>query len=325
VARRVRGQPGVVAEFQRSRLLVAALREASERGSEGTSVASIIARAGVSRKTFYELFPCREDCFTAVFEESVARVGRVVVPVYERDGTWSERVRGALGALLEFLEDERELGVFMLARITGHGAVGREFRGVLLAGLQDVVEAGRSRAKANYDPPPLTAECVVGAVLAVLQAQLRRRERGELRGLVNPLMWTIVLPYLGPVAAAAELRRPLAERAVRPAAPRPLRSARDVLAGLDMRVTYRTARVLAVIAEEPGVSNVEIASRVGVVDQGQISKLLTRLARLKLVRNTGAGQARGAANAWSLTRKGVEVDAAIRREFAFDGPAGGSR
>ena len=41
----------------------------------------------------------------------------------------------------------------------------------------------------------------------------------------------------------------------------------------------------------------EIAERSGIADQGQISKLLTRLARLELVANRGAGQEKGAANA----------------------------
>jgi hypothetical protein len=67
-----------------------------------------------------------------------------------------------------------------------------------------------------------------------------------------------------------------------------------------------------VIAEHPGASNREIAEGSGIVDQGQISKLLTRLARLKLVQNTGGGQEKGAANAWRLTRRGAEVERATR-------------
>jgi DNA-binding MarR family transcriptional regulator len=125
-------------------------------------------------------------------------------------------------------------------------------------------------------------------------------------------MWMIVLPYLGPTAAAKELTRTAPTRAAAPSTPR--RS--DPLRDLDMRLTYRTGRVLAVIAEEPGCSNVEIGARVEVKDQGQISKLLSRLARRGLIVNTGMGQARGAANAWHLTTRGHEVDSAIRRKFA---------
>ena len=77
-----------------------------------------------------------------------------------------------------------------------------------------------------------------------------------------------------------------------------------------MRLTYRTVRVLSVIGEQPGASNRQIAEDSGIVDQGQISKLLNRLARLKLVENLGEGQERGAANAWHLTPRGAQVERA---------------
>jgi chromosome segregation and condensation protein ScpB len=82
-----------------------------------------------------------------------------------------------------------------------------------------------------------------------------------------------------------------------------------------MRLTYRTVRVLAAIAAEPGLSNSQISQRAGVTDQGQISKLLSRLARLQLIESAGHGGARkGASNAWRLTHRGEAVERAIRHE-----------
>lgn len=78
-----------------------------------------------------------------------------------------------------------------------------------------------------------------------------------------------------------------------------------------MRITYRTLQVLATIAATPGASNRQIADGAGVHDQGQISKLLTRLERLGLVHNTGAGQPQGAPNAWTLTPQGQQVEQAL--------------
>jgi DNA-binding MarR family transcriptional regulator len=71
-------------------------------------------------------------------------------------------------------------------------------------------------------------------------------------------------------------------------------------------------RVLVVIGERPGASNREIAERSDVADQGQISKLLARLARLELIENTGEGQEKGGANAWHLTDRGARVERAAR-------------
>ena len=90
------------------------------------------------------------------------------------------------------------------------------------------------------------------------------------------------------------------------------RGRKDPLDGLNMRLTHRTVRVLMAIAERSGASNREIAERSGIVDQGQISKLLTRLARLGLVENTGDGQEKGASNAWRLTARGAQVVRATR-------------
>jgi DNA-binding MarR family transcriptional regulator len=71
-------------------------------------------------------------------------------------------------------------------------------------------------------------------------------------------------------------------------------------------------RVLTFIGEHPGASNREVADGAGISDQGQISKLLTRLERLELVVNTGEGQTQGGSNSWHLTERGSLVERATR-------------
>lgn len=127
--------------------------------------------------------------------------------------------------------------------------------------------------------------------------------------LLNPLVSMILLPYLGAGEAQLELDRTPPEIVRSP--PRAA-SPRTPLEGLDMRLTYRTVRVLMALAESPGASNREIAKRADIVDQGQISKLLTRLSRLDLVTNTGEGQERGMSNAWHLTERGAQIERATR-------------
>ena len=122
-------------------------------------------------------------------------------------------------------------------------------------------------------------------------------------------MSVIVLPYLGAGPAGRELNRPPLPRPRR--ARGPVRR-KDALEGLDVRLTYRTLRVLTALAEDSGASNRELAESSGIVDQGQISKLLGRIARLGLIENRGEGQQRGAANAWHLTARGAEIERAAR-------------
>jgi AcrR family transcriptional regulator/DNA-binding MarR family transcriptional regulator len=302
--------PGQVAEIQRSRMLSAAIQAVEEVGYTRMTVAQVISRAKVSRKTFYDVFIDREDCFLAAFEQTIARARTRVTDAYARQPSWRDGIRAALEALLELME--REPGLARLAVVEALAAGPRilESRAVVLAELAGVVDRGRSATTAGEASSPVTAEGVVGAIFAVLHSRLLERDGEPLTSLVGPLMSMIVLPYLGAEVAGSELERP--PRAPRALTGRPVKHA-DPLEGLDMRLTYRTVRVLVAIGEKPGVSNRDVARAAGIADPGQISKLLRRLERLELVENRGHAQTRGSTNAWYLTARGIRVTRATRR------------
>jgi AcrR family transcriptional regulator/DNA-binding MarR family transcriptional regulator len=303
--------------IQRARILVALADVVSERGVGAASVATVVARAGVSRRTFYELFADREACFLAALEHGIALAAAVVLPAYERAAGWRERVRAGLAALLGFLDEEPALGALCVVHSLGGGSVAMERRAQVVDALIAVVDEGRQAGggRRGAAVAPLTAEGVVGGVLAVVYARLVQPGDGAMLDLLGSLMNMIVLPYQGAAAANRELAR---------AAPEGRRSPRrpvgDPLKDLDMRLTYRTVRVLIAIAAAPGASNREVGEAAGIADQGQISKLLQRLTSLGLIENTGAGHARGEANAWRLTAKGQEVEHTIRTETTTTTP-----
>jgi AcrR family transcriptional regulator/DNA-binding MarR family transcriptional regulator len=283
----------------------------AERGAGGATVAHIVARAGVSRRTFYELFADREDCFLAAFDLAVERAAARVVVAFAGPGRWRERVRAALVAALRYLDEEPEQGALCVVHALGAGPGALERRGEVVRVLVDAVAEGGREARKGHEPQRLVAEGVVGAVLAVLHTRISESARKPLTGLTGPLMGMIVLPYLGAAAAEKELARP---------APRVVVSRRsglreDPLQGLDMRLTYRTVRVLLAIADTPGASNRQVADAAGISDQGQTSKLLQRLEHLGLIENAGRATAgRGEPNAWRLTPRGERLQQTIHTQ-----------
>jgi AcrR family transcriptional regulator len=321
---------------QRARILAAMVHVVAEHGVSAATVARVVARAGVSRRTFYEQFTGCEECFLAVFEDALARAGRSASEAAAgAPPAWREQLRAGLGALLAFFDEEPALGRLLVVDALGAGPLVLERRTRVLQALAVVVDRGRSQAKhgrripASPSPPELTAEGVVGAVFSVVHARMleagaghpvngssrsgsRRAPAAPLSGLLNPLMGMIVLPYLGAAVAQRELARPVpklpGERAGASIRERP---SGDPLEGLNMRLTYRTLVVLSAVATDPGASNRRIADHAGIHDQGQISKLLTRLQRLGLIHNTGHGQSHGEPNAWTLTPRGTEVQHAL--------------
>jgi AcrR family transcriptional regulator len=292
-------------------MLAAAVEAVEEVGYARMTVAQVIGRARVSRKTFYDVFSDREDCFLAAFDQALGQAKVLATEAYERESNWRDGVRAALARLLMFMDDEPGLAKLCIVEALGAGERVLERRARALDELAAIIDQGRFATTATREPPEVTAEGVVGAIFAVLHTRLLEGGKKHFTDLLGSLMSMIVLPYLGTRAASRELSRPPLEvrRDSRP--PASTRS-RDPLEGLNMRLTYRTVRVLMVISEHPGASNREIAEGSDIVDQGQISKLLTRLARLKLVENLGEGQEKGASNAWHLTARGAQVERATR-------------
>jgi AcrR family transcriptional regulator len=299
---------GGVPEIQRARIVAALVEVAREHGARGLTVAHIVGRSGVSRRTFYEIFEDRDACFLAAFEDAIERGAARVVPAFtDTAGAWHVRIRAGLLSLLEFLDEDPGLASLCIvdALAAGHAVLAQRAR--IVETLVAAVEEGRGVARTGLQPTRLTAEGVVGAVLALLYARLAEpipEERPErpLVELLNPLMGIVVLPYLGPAGASREAAREAPE-----ARPRVVRPRGNPIAGLDMRLTYRTVRVLIAIAAQADASNRQVADAAGVHDQGQISKLLARLEHLGLIENAGSGQSHGAPNAWRLTARGHEV------------------
>jgi DNA-binding MarR family transcriptional regulator len=130
-----------------------------------------------------------------------------------------------------------------------------------------------------------------------------------LTGLLEELMGMIALQYLGSRAARREQQRPAPALRKAPKARWEVSAhrERDPLDEVDMRLTYRTARVLEGARENPGASNRQIADRAGITDPGQVSKLLRRLERLGLLENEGLGHAQGEPNKWKLTPLGCQI------------------
>lgn len=296
-------QQELVRGVQRGWLMSALAKVVCEHGVEGASVRQIVACAGVSRRRFYELFASSGDCFRAVFEDAAGQVHARASRAYGVEGTWSDRLRAGLFAVLAFFDSEPELARLLVLHTTATSPA-RARRDELLWQLIDFIDSEGRASNPASNPPPLTGETVVGGVLGVIQARLSEAGEVSLTSLVNPLMSVIALPYLGPKAAWEELARPVHKAVNR----RPLNGGeRDARGAVDMRLTYRTLRVLAEIAAAPGISNQAVAEAAGIRDQGQISKLLSRVEGLGLIRNAGAGQAKGRPNAWHITHRGAAV------------------
>lgn len=298
-----------IADIQRTRLLTSAAGAIDEHGYARTTVAHITARARVSRRTFYEIFDNRDACLAALIEDVGMLLEREIAAADLNALRWSERVRGGLFVILDFLDREPVLARVCIVEALRGGAAVLEHREAVLARLGKALDEGRQESARAAQCTELTAEGLVGATFAIVYARLSQRDREPLIDLLGGLMSLIVLPYLGTAAAQREQARARQTPRARVShdTARSFTAERDPLVDIPMRLTYRTARVLECIAAQPRISNRAVADHAGITDQGQMSKLLARLERLGLTVNRGEGHSKGEPNAWELTSLGNEV------------------
>jgi AcrR family transcriptional regulator len=296
-----------VAEIQRARIVNAMIEVVALYGYGSSSVERIVRRARISRTTFYALFDSREDCFYAAFEGAVRQLRSVMDEAYRREDSWREGVRASLAAMLTLFDSEPSLAQLLVVEaMTGCTRVLR-LRARTLDGIAKVVDRGRAEYDRAEDLPALTAEGAVGAVFAVIHKRLVERGPEPLIELHGSLTSLLMLPYAGLDLAMRESAR----------APRLGRSSAGngndrTRPQVELRLTGHIVNCLLHIGASPGASNREVADAIGIADQGQISKLLARLASLGVIENRTDGSVRGAPNAWHLSPEGRRLEVGIR-------------
>ena len=140
----------------------------SERGYPETRVVDVIGVAGVSRKTFYELFDSKEDCFLAAYDVLLGNLlGDTASGFESKPGApWAERVAAGLGALLNHLAEHPDEARFAIVEVLAAGpkalarrdAALRQFTGFLEAGpLGDLGRAARASPRSRW--PAASTSC----------------------------------------------------------------------------------------------------------------------------------------------------------------------
>ena len=267
---------------------------------------SVVARAGVSESEFHEAFMNVEECFSAAFQQSLVRLTTAVERAAGHEQRWLSRIRSGLVALLGFFDDEPGRGRLLLFAASTEPTVAFRYEQRVQGVLAGLLDDGTPPAIAQLThTPALSAQLIRGGVLSVIRSRMSDPEQdgGPLVELAPPLTSFIAVAYLGQAAATEELL--LGSPSVRPPAAALQRAVAAVSSPIP--VTRRTTLVLGAIARTPRSSNREIAAAAGIVDEGQISNLLRRLAQRGLIAKVAPRSGSRRENAWLLTPSGRRV------------------
>jgi AcrR family transcriptional regulator len=210
-----------VATSQRERVLAAMRDLVGGRGYQSVPVTEVIRHAGVSRKTFYELYSGKEECFSDVYEREMERLLAPALHAFEGDEPWVDRLRTALGVLLGSLAADRDGARICFVEVLAAGSLALERRNVAMAALDPLLSPEPSGGSPSDDPAgrpgPATAGAV-GYLSETLQREIAAGRTAQLPSLRSELVRTLARPFSDPSDQTAPVSE---ERTVHEAADDP--------------------------------------------------------------------------------------------------------
>jgi len=160
-----------VAANQRMRIGMAMLETIGEKGYVASTVSEVVARAGVSRKAFYQHFTGKEECFLATYDVIVEEGRRRVARTFSEAREGSNRTETAIRALFMAAIENRDALRLAITEITAVGPAGIERRETAITAYGQLIrdslapEMGGPQSGAMSDT---TMRAVVGGLNRVL-------------------------------------------------------------------------------------------------------------------------------------------------------------
>ncbi|HWM55684.1 MAG TPA: helix-turn-helix domain-containing protein [Solirubrobacterales bacterium] len=157
-----------VAENQRERLLNGLVEAVAADGYNATTIGRIAEASKISRRTFYEHFEGKEECFLAAYEMIDTHVGAAMLAAAGPKEPWSERVRSRLAALLDVLSRDPAVARFYLVEPLAAG-------GEVAARYRDAMQLLAELLRPDSGPSGVDAEVRDQALMGGIATLIRRR------------------------------------------------------------------------------------------------------------------------------------------------------
>ena len=168
----------------------------AERGYTGTSVESLIDRAGVDRTTFEAHFNDTEDCFLQAYDRIVAEAAARIVGSLPVAAPWPQRLAAGLSTLFELIDDDRDAARLVLVEAQRAFPTALSCHVPLIDRIARFM--GEARTLPGIDPPPPLSDTVLpNGIAFMLGSRLRERPRDPVAELLPEALRLLLLPYLG--------------------------------------------------------------------------------------------------------------------------------
>jgi AcrR family transcriptional regulator len=185
--------PEVLAHNQRERLLAALAACVAEHGYNATTIGQITSAASVSRRTFYEHFDGKEECFVAAYEALDGYIETLMSQAAAEKEDWSDRVAAAFRAVTAFLASRPSFARLYLVEAAVVGEAANAVRERTAQRFIELLEPGRRLR----DVDPGIEVGLVGGIMTLLGRRVLNGEADRLDAFAPAVIEFALSPYLG--------------------------------------------------------------------------------------------------------------------------------
>jgi AcrR family transcriptional regulator len=201
-----------VEQQQRERILPAMIAVVAEKGYADSRIVDVVEEAGVSRKTFYELFEDKEACFLEAYERIVGMLLQVTTEAYDAHaGAWAQRMRAGMSSFLAIMAEYPHAAKFCIVEVLAAGPRALRRRDAALREFTHFLDEGR--AETGIELPEMTAVGLAGGVYEMLYSEILHGATAGLPDRLPDVIYWLTQPYLGDSGAAAQRVLARTERA----------------------------------------------------------------------------------------------------------------
>ena len=111
----------LVTSPKRERILEGMLHSVGSKGYDATSVRTVLDSTGLYRQAFYDLIPDKDACYLEAFDFGVANLEALVLAAAAPERSWQGKLRAGLGALLQALDGEPDIGRALVVEVHAAG------------------------------------------------------------------------------------------------------------------------------------------------------------------------------------------------------------
>jgi AcrR family transcriptional regulator len=202
---------GAVARNQRARILQATAEVTMAKGFANTTVADIVAGAGVAKDAFYRHFADKQDAFLEAQRSPSQFILDTLVGAYFSADAWQERVWRALGRLLELIAANPAMSHLRLVECYTAGPTAIRRAEDATRSFTIFLEEGYRQPGAPADLPHLSSQAIAGAVFELVQKDVAAGATAQVGRRLPQLAYIATAPFLGPAGAIEAIEARLQE------------------------------------------------------------------------------------------------------------------